>query len=408
MADALRPAPLAGLRVLEFASWLAVPATGALLADLGAQVIKVEPPTGDASRGYRMQPFGFTTDFPINYGFEADNRGKRSIVLDLQQPAAAEIVQRLANQADVVMTNLVPGRLERYGLTYALLAEQNPRMIYLALTGYGKDGPDRDRLGFDQGPLWARSGILSMMVRPGDVPPLPPSGVGDHATVGLLLSGILTALLERERSGRGQEVQASLLGAGLFFLTYPVSGALVAHQEPRDKPRTEVVNPLRNFYQTRDGSWLNLMMPQSDRHWPQFCQAIGRPELVDHPRYATAAARTESCVELIALLDEVFLEADMDEWALRLNGVGLLWDPIRSVQQAINDPQVEANGFFTTVEHPTHGAYDTLASPLRFSHSESKVRGPAPELGQHTEEILLEIGYTWEDIATLRAGGALG
>ncbi len=399
--------PLEGVRVLEIANWLAVPAAGALLADLGADVVKVEPPQGDAFRAFRLDAV-YPGSYAMNYAFALDNRGKRSITLDLAVPAAREIALKLAERADVLLTNLVPERRERYGLTYQQVRERNPRVIYLGFSGYGSTGPDRDRLGFDYAAFWARSGMMGLIGEPDSPPPPQRPGMGDHATAPLLVSGVLAALLERARSGRGQEVTGSLLNSGLWVLGTDVQATLVSRQSPKRVSRREVANPLWNAYQTKDGTWLMLVMIQPDPYWPGVCRALGRPDLVTDPRFGTMDARRAHAPELVALLDEAFLQETRAEWGRRLDEHGAIWAPVQQLADVVDDPQVQANAFFTAVQHPTHGAYETVQTPLKFGESQVGVRGPAPEVGQHTEEVLLEAGYSWEDIEELRDAGGLG
>ena len=408
MAESEGNAPLAEIRVLEVANFLAVPSAAALLADMGASVVKVEPPAGDPFRSFRMESMGHSGDFPINYAFELDNRGKRSISLDLDRDGARQAVLRLAESCDVFLTNLVPTRRERYGLTYGDVSARNPRVVYLGFSGYGAAGPDRDRLGFDVAAFWARSGIMGLVGEPDNPPALQRVGMGDHTTSSLLVAGVLAALFQRERSGVGQEVEASLLNTGLWVLGADLQVALVTRQAPRRAPRTAAPNPIWNSYQARDGRWILLVMPIPDPYWPGFCAAIGRPELADDPRYRDLPARMAHCEELVALLDEAFATATREEWGQRLDAHGLIWAPVQDLEEVIQDPQVRANAYFTTIEHPTVGPYETVDTPLKFGRGDVRARGPAPELGQHTEEVLLEAGYTREEIATLREQGVMG
>ena len=408
MSTATPDAPLAGIRVLEVGNWLAVPATAALMADLGADVVKVEPPSGDPWRNFRMESMGYSGSFPINYPYELDNRGKRGLTLDLEQPEGRATALRLATQCDVFMTNLIPSRRERYGLTYRAVSEGNPRVVYLGFSGYGTEGPDKDRLGFDYAAFWARSGIMGLVGEPDTAPALQRAGMGDHSTAGLLLSGVLAALFQRERSGSGQEINGSLLNTGIWVLGSDVQAALVARQAPARRTRTEAVNPIWNSYRSSDGRWLLLVMPTPDPYWPRMCTVLDKPEWGADPRFVTLAGRAEHSREIIAEMDAIFATATRDEWAQRLDAQGVIWAPAQSIDAVITDPQAAANHFFTTVEHPTHGPYQIIDTPIKFGGASVGARGPAPELGQHTEEVLLEAGYTWEEIAALREHGALG
>lgn len=399
---------LQGIRVLEVASWIAAPAAAACLADMGAEVIKVEPPEGDAWRNFRVESLGFSKPFAHNYLFELDNRGKRSITLDLREESGQEALHRLTATADVFLTNLVAGRRERYGLTYARLAEQNRRLIYAAVSGYGEQGPDRDRLGFDYAAFWARSGLLNMVREPDSPPSLQRGGTGDRATSMFVLAGIMTALFERERSGLGQEVDLSLFNAGVWAMGEVLQAALIANEEQQRPPRTEVQNPLTNAYRTGDGKWLILIMAQSDPYWPKLCAALGRPGLTDDQRFAGMDARAAHRKALVALLDETFAAGTRDAWAERLDAHGIIWAPCQDVMDVLRDPQLGANDMTVPLEDPARGSYATLAAPFKLSRTPPAPGGPAPALGQHTEEVLLDAGYSWDDITALRASRALG
>ena len=398
--------PLAGVRVLEVANYLAVPSAGALMADMGAAVIKVEPPNGDPFR-YVLRSEEFNFDFPISYAFELDNRGKQSMALDLNKEESIEVMQRLAKEADVFITNLLPHRRKRYKLRYKDLSSRNPRLVYLACCGYGPVGPEKDRLAFDRTAFWARSGMMSLFSRPGQPPLELRSGVGDHTASPLLVAGVLAALLARERSGKGQEVVTSLLNVGLWAIGADVQRTMAAGQEPQLYPRSETVNPLQNTYHTSDGRWIYLSMLHTDINWVKLCKAFGYSRLSTDPRYRTIENRQTWSKELVAKLDEIFSTKSLKELAPSLDANGITWAPMQSLSEAIDDPHVRANELFTTLEHPNHGPYETLDTPIHFSDSEVGARAAAPEVGQHTEEILLELGYTWKDISKLRNSGAI-
>ncbi|MFQ5933361.1 MAG: CaiB/BaiF CoA transferase family protein [Dehalococcoidia bacterium] len=399
-------APLSGIKVLEVANFLVVPSAGALMADMGADVVKVEPPGGDPYR-QRLAVADFNFDFALSYGFELDNRGKRSIVLDLKKIEAQDVVRKLAEKVDVFLTNLLPRRQERYRLRYRDLSPLNPGLVYLSFSGYGSQGPEKDRPGFDYTAFWTRSGAMSLLSDPDQAPAQLRPGFGDHASSPLLLAGVLAALLLRERTGKGQEVSASLLNMGLWVIGSDVQRSLVSQSEPRYYRRTTETNPLRNTYLTKDNRWINIVMLNREDAWTDTCKAVGREDLVTDPRYGTPSDRAENCEHLIRELDEAFASMTLEEMAPRLDAHKVIWAPKTTVVEALADPQVESNGYFTTVEHPTYGPYKTLDTPLRFSHSEVGAKGAAPEVGQHTEQVLLEFGYSRDDIAHLRAAGAI-
>jgi crotonobetainyl-CoA:carnitine CoA-transferase CaiB-like acyl-CoA transferase len=395
--------PLSGLRVLEVANWLAAPAGCALLADFGAEVIKVEVPGGDPLRGFMAQ---VGIDVPLNPAFEQCNRGKKGITLNLEPPEAREILYRLVKGADVVVTNLLPHRRQRYGLTYEELVEHRPDIVYVSLTGYGSEGPDRDRPGYDYAAFWARSGIMGLLGEPDDPPPPQRPGMGDNTSALVLAGSVAMALLARERTGQGQEVDISLHNTGIWVLANDVQAALVGVDLPRPSRRS-FPNPLWNSYRSRDGRWLMLVMLVSDMYWPQFCRATGRDDLEKDPRFATFQARYLNREELIAILDDLFAQRTLDEWAQALDEQGCIWAPAQTVKEVISDPQSRARGAFIEIDHPTAGKIELVDTPIKFGKSRVGVRGPAPELGQHTEEVLLEAGYTWDDIVRVRDEGLI-
>ncbi len=399
-------APLDGIRVLEVANWLAAPATGALLADMGADVVKVEPPRGDQWRYFRLTSLGFARDFATNYAFELDNRGKRSITLDLSKEEARGVVLKLVEGADVFITNLVPRRLERFRLRYQDLSPLNSRLIYLSLTGYGDRGPEKDRLGFDYAAFWARSGMMSLVGEPDAPPAIQRGGMGDHTSCLAMAAGVLAALLERERSGKGQELSASLLNIGLWVLGFDIQTALITRENPKRPPRT-AANPMSNSYRTKDDKWIMLINLRWDPFWGRLCTALGRPEMADDSRFSTFEGLMEHATTLVGQFDEIFATKTRAEWGRILDANDVIWAPVQDLMEVLDDPQVRANSYLTTLEHPTHGPYETLDTPIRFRRSEVRARGPAPEVGQHTEEVLLENGYTWEEITGLRDRGAI-
>ncbi|MYA20964.1 MAG: CoA transferase [Chloroflexi bacterium] len=399
-------APLAGVRVIEAATWLAAPAAAALLADLGADVIKIEPPGGDPWRHFDTSSMGFEEPSAIQYGFELDNRGKRSIAVDLRQSGAPELVRRLCEEADVFVTNLM--QRERWGIDERTLRAVNPALIYTAVSGYGERGPAADREGFDYAAFWASSGIMGLSGEPSSPPPFCRTGQGDHATALNLLSAILVALRLRDQSGEGQTVEVNLMQTGLWTIGADAAVAAVSGEQPRRYDRSRPWNPIRNSYQTRDGRWLLLGMTQADRFWPRFVAMIGAPSWALDPRFATLEGRKRHAAELRARIEELIASADLAEWGRRLDEAELVWAPVATLPEALADPQVEANGVLEEIEHPQAGAYRTLAAPFRVSGAETAARGPAPAPGEHTSEVLAELGLDDDEIASLAASGVFG
>jgi crotonobetainyl-CoA:carnitine CoA-transferase CaiB-like acyl-CoA transferase len=404
LPDAKAEGPLAGIRVLEVANWLAAPAGCALLADAGADVIKVETPGGEPYRAYRG---GGGVDLPYNPFFELDNRGKRAITLNLDNTDARGIIYRLIGESDVFVTNLLATRRERYGLTYEELKEHRPDLIFVSVTGYGSWGPDRDRAGYDYAAFWARSGIMNLLGEPDSPPPPQRPGMGDHTTALAVAGAVSLALFNRERTGKGEQIDISLNNTGIWALAIDVQMALTTGRSPERLSRHDVPNPIWNSYETGDGRWIQLVMLVADIYWPKLCRAIGRPDLEKNPRFDSLAKRTENREELIQLLDSVFAEKTLAEWTELLDREGCIWAPAQTIAETIGHPQTVARNAFTEVDHPTHGRLKLVDTPIKFAGAHVSARGPAPELGQHTEEVLLEAGYSWEEIAELRSVGVL-
>lgn len=400
---------LNGIRVLEVANWVAGPSAGAILADLGADVIKVEhPETGDPARSITVSTqgvVGYTGG--LNTVIELLNRGKRSIAANLEHPEGQQAVRDLAKKADVLITNLLPQRQERYGLRYEDLSADNPRLVYMALTGYGPLGAENDRAGFDYAAFWARSGIMGTLGERDTAPVQQRPGMGDQTTSLALTAAIGLALYERERSGKGQRVDCSLLHTALW-VEAPDLLAAARERKPVQRPlRSEAGNPLFNYYQTQDRRWLQLVMIASDSFWPGFCRAID-DEALTTPEFGSHALRAQNGPALVALLDRTFARRPLEEWAERLDRERCIWAPVQTLDQVVVDPQVRANGYLTRLDHAEDGAFDVVAAPFQFARTPSIVRALAPEIGQHTEEVLLEAGYTWEDIGALHEAGAAG
>ena len=366
MPDAKAEGPLAGIRVLEVANWLAAPAGCALLADAGADVIKVETPGGEPYRAYRG---GGGVELPYNPFFELDNRGKRGITLNLDNPAARGVIYRLIGESDVFVTNLLAKRRERYGLTYEELKEHRPDLIFVSVTGYGSWGPDRDRAGYDYAAFWARSGIMNLLGEPDSPPPPQRPGMGDHTTALAVAGAVSLALFNRERTGKGEQIDISLNNTGIWVLAIDVQTALTTGRGPERLSRRDVPNPIWNSYQTGDGRWIQLVMLVADIYWPKLCRAIGRPDLEKDPRFDSLAKRTENREELIAILDSVFAEKTLAEWTALLDREGCIWAPAQTIAETINHPQTIARNAFTEIDHPTHGRHQArrLAGEVRRS-----------------------------------------
>jgi len=400
--------PLDGIRVLEVANWLAAPAAGALMADLGADVIKVEPPGGDVFRSFVLSSMGYDFDFATNYAFEVDNRGKRSVTIALDRPGGCALVRRLSESVDVFTTNLIQERCARYGLTFDEIRAANPRVVYTAFSGYGTRGPDQNRPGFDYAAFWARSGLMGLLGEPPSPPPLCRGGQGDHTTALNILAAVLAALRLRERTNEAQHVEVTLQGTGMYTIAGDLQAALVARQQPRRHERTRPANPIWNSYRCGDGEWVLLVMPQPDPYWPRFCAMIGRPEWAHDSRYDSLRGRREHTVELTKTIDAIFALHDRPTWSAKLDEHRLIWAPVATLPEVVDDPQVREMGWFATLEHPTAGRFETLAAPFRIYGADIAPRSASPSPGQHTFDVLAEFGVAEDEIARLAADGVLG
>ncbi len=396
-------APLEGIKVVEIASFVAVPAAGALLADLGADVIKVEVPWGEIFRHASPRLAGFDSDFKAGAPFEMDNRGKRSLALDLALPQARSALHRVIETADVVITNVLPARLEKYGLDAERLRADRPELIVARLSGYGPDGDRANDPAFDYTAFWAMSGLMDHL-RDLEAPPgwMRP-GVGDHSASLALVTGILAALRMRDSGGEGQVVDVALQQIGYYINGNDTANALATGETPPRHDRRAPRNPLWNHYACQDDRWLFLVMIESDRYWPALTRALGRRDLAEDPRFANATERFRHSRELVEVLDRHFAEAPLEVWCERLAKERLIWAPVRTLGEAIRDENAEGTGMFATVEHPEYGPFQTVAPPLRMSRHPLAGDHPAPMLSQHTEEVLAEAGVDAETIALLLA-----
>ena len=396
---------LDGVRVVEMGVWVAGPSAAGVMADWGADVVKVEPPAGDPFRAL-FATLGYNPDLP-NPPFALDNRGKRSVVIDLRRPEATPVLDRLLADADVFVTNLRPDALGRLGLEPEATCERHPRLVYATLTGYGLDGPDSERPGYDVGAFWARTGIARQLVPPDEPPPGIRGGLGDHATGITTVAGVLAALLERERTGRGRVVETSLLRTGVYCLGWDLGIQLTLGKVAPASPREESPTPLVNSYRAGDGHWFFLIGLEADRHFPGVLRAIGRPELADDPRFAKVSERRRHAADLIAELDAAFAARPMSEWRERFDAEDVWWAPAQSPAEVVADPQVRATGAVIDVEVGDGRTFEAIASPVHFHGDPLRRTGPVPGLGEHTEEVLRLVGYDDNGLEELRLAGVI-
>lgn len=407
-AAATPPVPdtpvMAGVRVVELAIWVAGPSAGGILADWGADVVKVEAPGGDPQRSI-FGALGYRDDLP-NPAFDLDNRGKRSVALDLRTDAGRKAMERLLGTADVFLTNIRPAALRRLGLDHDAVTERHPGVVYAAVTGYGLEGPEAWRPGYDIGAFWARTGIARTMVPRGE-PPIPVRmGMGDHMTGVSAVAGIAGALFERSRTGKGRVVEISLLRTGLYAMGWPLGLQLAFGRLESAKSREQTPTPLVNCYRAADDRWFWLIALEADRHFPGLLAALERPELAEDPRFVDARARKHHAPELVAELDAAFGSRTMAHWAGRFDTHDVWWAPAHTAADVLEDPQVAAAGGFVDIANPDGQDIRAVNSPVTFRGAELGRTGPVPLVGQHTVEVLVGLGYSAAEAAELADPGA--
>jgi crotonobetainyl-CoA:carnitine CoA-transferase CaiB-like acyl-CoA transferase len=399
--------PLEGLKIIECSGYLSAPTAGYMLSDLGAEVIKVEDrEKGDPSRGTEAI-FGSSMSMANgeNLLFETANRGKKAITLDLKKEKGRKILYDLVAKADVFCTNFTQVTIASLKIDYNTLKQYNPKLVYGVATGYGLVGPEKDKRAFDS-VAQARSSIMYAV---GGEPGSPPAQIGgpvfDQMTGTVLAYGILAALVKRDRDGVGQQVEVSLLGSGIHLQAYNINAALLRGRQIPRPSRKAMKNPMSNHYECADGEWLLLSEGQSDKYWPKFCDALGIQHLENDPRFATTVKRRENSKELTPLIDEVFKTKNRDEWTKLLDekGGGIAYSPVLRPTDLANDQQAFENGYIAEIDHPSLGMIKVVGNPVSFSETPVKVDGCAPQFGQHTEEVLLDVcGYSWEEIEKLK------
>jgi len=394
---------LSGIRVLDLATYIAAPAAATIMSDFGADVIKVErPPYGDPYRYLSVVP-----GMPISeehYCWLLDGRNKRSLALDLCAAGAREVIERLVKWADVVILNFQPQQLRRFRLTYDELALLNPRLIYAQVTGYGEDGDEADKPGFDATAYWARSGLMASMHNAGADPVQSPAGFGDHPTSSALFGAIMLGLYQRERTGNGSKVSTSLMANGAWSNSCQIQAALVGAEWPVRRTRAHPSNPLINHYVTRDGQRFMFCLLDPQRDWPRVCRVFGWDLLIDDARFSTVESRRLNAAELVALIDAEVCTRDMSELAELFRQNDVIWGPVPLTESVGADRQMEANGVFDEIEGTS---WRTVMSPIMV-HGEQKQRPRlAPSVGQHSAEVLQLLGFNEEETRQLMDGGVI-
>lgn len=402
---------LEGIRVLDLTIWQQGPMTTAMLADWGADVIKIEgPDTPDPGRSMVR----FEAEGTPNAYFETHNRNKRSLVLDLKTETGLSVLYRLVENADVVVQNYRSGVADRLGIGYDKLREINPRLIYCCATGFGMNGSEASRPALD--PLaQARGGVMSVTGEPEHPPTRTFGGFADQTSAFLLSYGIVVALFHRERTGEGQMVNGSLLQGTLASQAFNITSYLMTGSyagSPIPRVSRKLTSPLWNHYRTKDNKWVMLTMAQLGRYWPHFREAIHEAtgELLE-PEIISIEWLRQNAVDLMQLIqkiDEIFLAHPAKHWRDLFDKHDLLIEIVQEYADIANDPQVAENDMLTDFDHPRFGPVKMVGPAVHLSLTPGSIRAPAPEFGQHSEEILLEAGYTWEEIEQLRSAGAIG
>ena len=393
-----------GIKVVDFSSFVAGPAAAVILSDFGADVIKVEPPSGDMWRmGNRVPP---QPDSKDPYQFHLNNRNKRGLALDLKSPSAQQILEKLATWADVFIVNTPHPARRKLKLEYEDVAKWNPRLIYADLTGFGEKGPDADLPGFDITSYWARSGLLSMTRDAGNPPTWPVGGSGDNATAVGIYSSIVTALYRRERTGKGSYVTTSLLAEGVWSASVSIQAALAGAKFYGPHDRKNPANAALNVYRAGDGVWFVLII---DVHkLPAVAKAIGRPDLLTDPRFTDPKNLMANMSQLTAILDEVFGAEPMAHWYEVFSGLHVTFGAVRGPEEVINDPQLRANNIIVPLEGAGGSLTSTISSPIQVHGVEKVPARRAPEIGEHNQEILQDLGFDPKEIEGFATSGTLG
>ncbi len=397
--------PLDGVRIIDWTIWQQGPVSTMMLADLGAEVIKIEERVGgDPGRGVLSIAGALVgaTSGP-NFYFEANNRHKQSLTLDLKNPKAIEIVYKLAEKSDVFVQNFRKGVADKLGIGYAALSERNPQLIYASASGYGPFGPDAGEPSFDYMGL-ARSGIMTAVGEPQMEPLSIAGGIADQMGAIMLAYGVMAALLAREKYGMGQEVDISHLGSMTALQGLNVACKTILGKEFKRIPRAAAPSPLWNHYKCGDDKWICLAMPQQERYWADFCKVLGIEQVIDDPRFATMSDRADNAKDLIPILDAAFASQPRDAWMKALKeGGDFIYTVVNNIADLPTDEQMLANEYIVDYDHPRIGKTQLVGVPVRLSKTPGDPKGAAPEFGEHTELILTELlDYSWEDVAQLR------
>jgi crotonobetainyl-CoA:carnitine CoA-transferase CaiB-like acyl-CoA transferase len=392
---------LDGVRLIEAAEWFFVPGAGTVLADWGADVIKIEHPTrGDPLRGLISSGI-IPGAHGLNFFIENGSRNKRSIGLDLATERGREVIYKLVEKSDIFLTSFLPAARRRLKIDYDDLKKINPKIIYAKGSGQGPKGPECERGGFDAGSFWSRGSVAHMLSEPGKPPIMQRAAFGDTIGATFIAGGIAAALYHREKTGQGCVLDVSLLGTAVWLMAPDILASLLLGHDLPHNDRTRAPNPLMNTYLCKDNKWLMLMMLTPMRHWEEFCKAIEREDL--YTEFPLMKWIDESVrFKLVEILGAHFAQRTRAEWIDRLLQYDTIHAPVQTPTEIRDDPQVIANGYLVDYQHPTHGPFKVASSPVQFNTEPTDVRRVAPDAGQDTEEILLQFGYSWDDIGKLK------
>ena len=387
----------ANLRVIELASMVMGPSAGVILADFGAEVIKVEPPnSGDLNRNWHKIPGLPVSEFA--YPFQVDNRNKKSLALDLKSETGYQVLLKLVETADVLITNYRLKALERLKLEYETIRDINPGIIYALATGFGEKGEERHNPGYDLVAYWSRSAIETQIFPyDGWLRPFP-YGAGDHPSGMALYAAVMTALYQRQQTGEGSKVSTSLLANGAWANSVMLQAQLAGAQFREPRPRHDSYNFISLHYPTKDERLMKLSIVNFKKNWKPFCKAIGRSYFPDDERYATPEARAENMSSLIHEITEIFKTQDINYWDRALKEADIPHAVVPTYKEAADDEQKKANDIIIPLDHPSEGKMRTVNSPFQVSSAEKIKPGAAPKLGEHTVEVLEQIGYSEEAI----------
>ena len=391
---------LSGLKVIDCGTYIAGPAAATIMSDFGAEVIKIERPQGgDPYRYLSFLPAMAVSEH--NYCWLLDARNKKSLALDLRAESGREVLRKLIETADVFITNYPPDLAAKFQVRYEDIDSINPRLIYAQITGYGEVGEDTNKPGYDTTAYWARSGLTNILFDLTTATGATPCGTGDHPVALALFGAIMLALYQRQTTGRGSKVSTSLMATGAWSNSCQIQAAMLGAVFPPKRTRFTSLNPLVNGYQARDGQRFMLCCLDTKHDWRRICHAIDRPDLIEDPRYASADARFENGGELVVLLDGAFATRDMKEWRLLFDEHNVIWGPIPTIDRVAADEQMKANGVFAEFDHPKLGSVPTVNNPINIDGILKERPKLAPDVGQHSIEILQRIGYDQSDIDDL-------